>query len=79
MEPLLDIRAYSLALLSPDEKPSAVLSEINLAQESGEILCLVGESGSGKSVLARSVMGLDRKSTRLNSSHEIPSRMPSSA
>ena len=23
--------------------------------------------------------GLDRKSTRLNSSHEIPSRMPSSA
>ena len=26
-----------------------------------------------------SVMVLDRKSTRLNSSHEIPSRMPSSA
>ena len=25
------------------------------------------------------VVGLDRKSTRLNSSHEIPSRMPSSA
>ena len=25
------------------------------------------------------VFGLDRKSTRLNSSHEIPSRMPSSA
>ena len=24
-------------------------------------------------------MALDRKSTRLNSSHEIPSRMPSSA
>ena len=24
-------------------------------------------------------MGVDRKSTRLNSSHEIPSRMPSSA
>ena len=24
-------------------------------------------------------MGIDRKSTRLNSSHEIPSRMPSSA
>ena len=24
-------------------------------------------------------IGLDRKSTRLNSSHEIPSRMPSSA
>ena len=25
------------------------------------------------------IMGEDRKSTRLNSSHEIPSRMPSSA
>ena len=25
------------------------------------------------------VLGLNRKSTRLNSSHEIPSRMPSSA
>ena len=25
------------------------------------------------------VRGIDRKSTRLNSSHEIPSRMPSSA
>ena len=25
------------------------------------------------------LVGLDRKSTRLNSSHEIPSRMPSSA
>ena len=28
---------------------------------------------------ARSTMDIDRKSTRLNSSHEIPSRMPSSA
>lgn len=71
MEPLLDIRAYSLALLSPDEKPSAVLSEINLAQESGEILCLVGESGSGKSVLARSVMGLLEKDAVAAASGEI--------
>ena len=28
---------------------------------------------------AKLLQGLDRKSTRLNSSHEIPSRMPSSA
>ena len=28
---------------------------------------------------AGSAFGADRKSTRLNSSHEIPSRMPSSA
>ena len=34
-----------------------------------------GPRGTGKTTTAR----LDRKSTRLNSSHEIPSRMPSSA
>ena len=34
--------------------------------------CLIGEPGVGKTAI-------DRKSTRLNSSHEIPSRMPSSA
>ena len=39
--------------------------------------------GSLQELLARAhallPMELDRKSTRLNSSHEIPSRMPSSA
>ena len=30
-------------------------------------------------VLVSNMLNLDRKSTRLNSSHEIPSRMPSSA
>ena len=29
--------------------------------------------------LSSALTGIDRKSTRLNSSHEIPSRMPSSA
>ena len=32
-----------------------------------------------KSVRVKTEGGSDRKSTRLNSSHEIPSRMPSSA
>ena len=46
---------------------------------------LVGPNGAGKSTLVRSILGLvrlaegDRKSTRLNSSHEWISRMPSSA
>ena len=33
----------------------------------------------GSGVMIDHGMGIDRKSTRLNSSHEIPSRMPSSA
>ena len=36
-----------------------------------------GPVGSGKTALIERLT--DRKSTRLNSSHEIPSRMPSSA
>ena len=34
---------------------------------------------AGRTVPAEEVFAQDRKSTRLNSSHEIPSRMPSSA
>ena len=61
----------------------------------GRILFFVGDGaisaqGSGRTHLSAAKMGLigmarglaselDRKSTRLNSSHEIPSRMPSSA
>ena len=48
---------------------------------------LLGETGTGKEVVARAIQGsseragkaLDRKSTRLNSSHTDISRMPSSA
>ena len=35
--------------------------------------------GCGLLLSVRPVLAEDRKSTRLNSSHEIPSRMPSSA
>ena len=36
-------------------------------------------SGNNMGMKASAPAGADRKSTRLNSSHEIPSRMPSSA
>ena len=45
--------------------------EDRLARSAAKWLC-----GRGVNVLT---MSPDRKSTRLNSSHEIPSRMPSSA
>ena len=69
----------------------AVVHDISFSLTPGEILGLVGESGSGKSTLIKAAMGLlgsgglvtrgdiDRKSTRLNSSHRCTSRMPSSA
>ena len=38
-----------------------------------------GDGGRGGDVWVECVDGLDRKSTRLNSSHEWISRMPSSA
>ncbi len=37
----------------------AVLDEINLMVNQGEIICLLGESGSGKSTLLRAIAGLE--------------------
>ena len=51
------------------------LKNVTLAIPAGTICGLVGENGAGKSTLIR----IDRKSTRLNSSHRLESRMPSSA
>ena len=56
-----------------------VLKDISLKVEEGEVLSIIGPSGSGKSTLLRCAAMLDRKSTRLNSSHPSSSRMPSSA
>ena len=42
----------------------------------GNIKAVQGDSGHAQ---AEMITERDRKSTRLNSSHEIPSRMPSSA
>ena len=51
-----------------------LLSNFLLSEESDSLLLLKGYAGTGKT----SLVG-DRKSTRLNSSHDRQSRMPSSA
>ena len=68
------------------------LSNINLEIRRGEYLGIMGLNGAGKTTLGLSINGIvpqstmgiyegkvDRKSTRLNSSHTDISRMPSSA
>ena len=53
-----------------------------VAKAFGAEVCMTSEAhNSGTERLAEVVskLGIDRKSTRLNSSHESPSRMPSSA
>ena len=57
---------------------TALLSNINLTLEQGKIYGVLGPNGAGKTTLFKSMLG-DRKSTRLNSSHTLASRMPSSA
>ena len=60
-----------------------VIRDVSIQFKPGEVLVLLGPNGCGKSTLIRSTLGLqphlDRKSTRLNSSHVALSRMPSSA
>ena len=58
-----------------EKEPDVVLLDIIMPKVDGlSVMERVGRDGNLKKHPA-----LDRKSTRLNSSHEIPSRMPSSA
>ena len=67
--------------MSDDEiKESIIANQLKLQKERGTDLTIFSPraSGMGHHVGDESV-STDRKSTRLNSSHRMPSRMPSSA
>ena len=56
-----------------------VIRNVSFHVEDQEKVAIVGINGAGKSTLLKIIVGEDRKSTRLNSSHVALSRMPSSA
>ena len=55
---VVEMRNICKSFSRPSGEPLAVLSEINLSIDDGEILGLVGRSGSGKSTLLRIAAGL---------------------
>ena len=62
--------------LNKSIKGKVILEDLSFTVERGDCLALIGPNGAGKTTLMDC---LDRKSTRLNSSHRSLSRMPSSA
>ncbi|GAA4956913.1 ABC transporter ATP-binding protein [Yinghuangia aomiensis] len=69
--PVLDIRSLDAVLHTPDGRTLPVLHGVSLGIAAGECLGVVGESGSGKSVLARTVLGVASRTTRIAATGEI--------
>ena len=70
-----------------DDSDRIVIHDFSAKAKPGQKIAIVGPTGAGKSTLVNLLMRfyeiqggkIDRKSTRLNSSHNNQSRMPSSA
>ena len=79
-QPLLQVRDLSVTFPARRGRPPVkAVDRVYFDILPGRTVGLVGESGSGKTTTGRAILQLDRKSTRLNSSHVSESRMPSSA
>ena len=76
----LDIGGKLIDRLWPDPTQAAQAKlELFKLQQSGELAQITGQLEINKVEAANSSVFVDRKSTRLNSSHVRTSRMPSSA
>ena len=73
---------FHITLASPEQYPNGVYSS-NFEIKKGDYFLRFVPNGDSPEILSISLNGeeftLDRKSTRLNSSHSQQSRMPSSA
>ena len=71
----------SVEKLSHSYGVRTLFKDVTFNIEMGDKIGIIGVNGTGKSTLLRDIARgeADRKSTRLNSSHNRESRMPSSA
>ncbi|MER5850470.1 ABC transporter ATP-binding protein [Streptomyces sp. NPDC002012] len=69
--PVLDVRSLGTTLDTPDGRSLHILHGIDLTIDAGECLGVVGESGSGKSVLARTVLGVHPRTTRVATTGQV--------
>ncbi|MGV9264933.1 ABC transporter ATP-binding protein [Kitasatospora sp. NPDC003701] len=69
--PVLDVRSLDTTIHTPDGRALHILHDVSLTIAAGECLGVVGESGSGKSVLARTVLGVHARTTRVESTGTV--------
>ena len=81
---LLEKLSYTLVSGSVETQVESLTSDSRKVRENTAFVCIVGAVSDGHTYIQAAVeqkasVIVDRKSTRLNSSHTAESRMPSSA
>ena len=73
---MLNIKDLTVVFNEGTVNEKKAIDHLSLHLEPGDFVTIIGSNGAGKSTLLDPI---DRKSTRLNSSHVKRTRMPSSA
>ena len=63
--PLVRLAGLDIVAKLPDGTERAIVHDINLTVQPGEVLALIGESGSGKTTIALSLLGHARRGCRI--------------